>query len=74
MVQGSPLQVVLSLVLPVPLIALLILSQCADVMSAFALPRSMALLGGLAGALVLAFNAPLLLAQSFGLLGPFLGR
>ena len=72
MVQSSPLQVVLSLVLPVPLIARLILSRRADVIGAFALPRPMALLGGLAGALVLAFNA-LLLAQSFGLPGPFLG-
>ena len=54
-------QVVLSLVLPVPMIALLYLSGRPDVMGAFAVRRVLRLTAWLATAIVLALNLILLL-------------
>ena len=58
-------QVVLSLVLPVPMIALFVLVRRADVMAGFAIGRSTQALAAVATAVVLALNLILLL-QSFG--------
>jgi len=58
-------QVVLSLVLPVPMIALLVLMRRADVMSIYRTGRITGLVAACATALVLALNL-LLLLQTFG--------
>jgi manganese transport protein len=57
-------QVVLSLVLPVPMIALLVLIRRRDVMSGFAVGRGMQVLAAAATVVVLALNMILLL-QNF---------
>jgi manganese transport protein len=65
-------QVVLSIALPVPMIALLLLTDRRDIMGDFA-NRPLTRIAAWAGtAIVLALNA-ILLAQSFGLPLPFLG-
>ena len=58
-------QVLLSLVLPVPMIALLVLIRRPQVMAGFAIGRRMQCLAGFATAVVLVLNGILLL-QSFG--------
>jgi manganese transport protein len=58
-------QVVLSLVLPVPMIALLVLVRRPRVMAAFAIGRGMQVAAAAATLVVLVLNAILLL-QSFG--------
>ncbi len=58
-------QVVLSLVLPVPMVALLVLMRRAEVMSIYRAGRMTGIAAGLATALVLALNL-LLLLQTFG--------
>jgi manganese transport protein len=58
-------QVVLSLVLPVPMIALLVLIRRRDLMAGFAIGRRMQAVAAVATAVVLALNVILLL-QSFG--------
>jgi manganese transport protein len=58
-------QVVLSLVLPVPMIALLVLIRRPAVMGRLVIGRAMQALAGLATVVVLGLNAILLL-QSFG--------
>ena len=65
-------QVVLSLVLPVPMIALLVLSGRRDVMGAFANRRAIQVGAVLAAAIVLALNIILLL-QTAGIPVPYLG-
>ncbi len=59
-------QVVLSLVLPVPMVALLVLMRRADVMSIYRTGRATGIVAGVATALVLALNL-LLLLQTFGM-------
>jgi len=58
-------QVVLSLVLPVPMVALLVLMRRAEVMSIYRTGRATGIVAGVATALVLALNL-LLLLQTFG--------
>jgi manganese transport protein len=58
-------QVVLSLVLPVPMIALFVLVRRPGVMAGFAIDRATQALAATAAVVVLALNAILLL-QSFG--------
>ena len=58
-------QVVLSLVLPVPMIALFVLVRRPGVMAGFAIGRGLQALAAVATLIVLALNAILLL-QSFG--------
>ncbi len=65
-------QVVLSLVLPVPMIALLIFTQRRDIMGAFANGRLMQIAAWGGTVLVLSLNCILLL-QTFGVPIPFLG-
>jgi manganese transport protein len=57
-------QVVLSLVLPVPMVALLVLIRRPDVMARFAIGRGMQILAATATMVVLALNVILLL-QTF---------
>ncbi len=65
-------QVVLSLVLPVPMIALLIFTQRRDIMGVFANGRLTRIAAWVGTALVLSLNTVLLL-QTFGVPIPFLG-
>ncbi len=65
-------QVVLSLVLPVPMLALLWLSGRTDVMGSFVSSRKLRVLAGTATSVVLGLNL-ILLAQTAGLPIPFLG-
>ena len=62
-------QVVLSLVLPVPMVALLLLMRRAEVMSIYRMGRTAGVAAWLAAALVLALNL-LLLLQTFGVAVP----
>ena len=62
-------QVVLSLVLPVPMVALLVLMRRPEVMSVHRMGRAAGIVAGTATALVLALNA-LLLLQTFGVAIP----
>ena len=64
-------QVVLSLVLPIPMLALLKLTSSREIMGAFVTGRRMQFAAGMAALLVLALNAVLLL-QTVGLELPFL--
>ena len=64
-------QIVLSLVLPVPMIALIVLSARREIMGSFASTRAVTLVASAAAALVLLLNAVLLL-QVAGLPIPFL--
>ena len=64
-------QVVLSLVLPVPMIALLILTARRDVMGDFVNRRATSIAAAIAAVVVLALNAILLL-QTAGVALPFL--
>ena len=63
-------QVVLSLVLPIPLIALLLLTRRADIMGPFANGRWTNLAAGAGATLVLGLNI-LLVLTSIGLILPF---
>jgi manganese transport protein len=65
-------QVVLSLVLPVPMVALLVLSSRRDIMGSFVSRRSTLALAIIAAAVVLALNLVLLL-QTAGMPVSFLG-
>jgi manganese transport protein len=65
-------QVVLSMVLPVPMIALLVLSGRRDVMGEFANRRPVQIAAILASVLVLGLNF-VLLAQAAGLPVPLIG-
>jgi manganese transport protein len=65
-------QVILSIALPVPMIALLIFTQRADIMGSFVNGRATRLAARLGTALVLLLNT-LLLLQIFGVPLPFLG-
>ena len=64
-------QVVLSVALPVPMIALIIFAGRRDVMGDFAIGRGLRLLASLAAVVVLTLNA-VLLAETFGLSLPLL--
>ena len=66
-------QVVLSIALPVPMIALIIFSARRDVMGAFAIGPVLKVLAVLGAAVVLALNF-VLLAQTFGVPIPFLAN
>ncbi len=63
---------VLSIALPVPMIALLLFTQRADLMGAFANGRVTRIAAWTGTGAVLVLNA-ILLAQTFGLPIPFLG-
>ena len=60
-------QVVLSLILPIPIVALIVLSRRRSLMGAFATTRAMTFVAGLAAVAVLGFNG-VLLAQTIGVL------
>ncbi len=66
-------QVILSLALPIPMIALLIFTQRADIMGSFVNSRATHLAAMLATVVVVVLNAILLL-QTFGVPVPFLGE
>jgi manganese transport protein len=64
-------QVVLSIVLPIPMVALLLLTARRDVMGGFVNKRLTTVIAVLAAALVLALNL-VLLAQTAGISIPYL--
>ena len=64
-------QVILSIALPVPMIALIIFSARRDIMGEFVAPRLVRALAGVGAVVVLGLNF-VLLAEAFGLPIPFL--